>query len=107
MPQAFVFLTAVAGRYGLQNPGLAGNCWRERFRRRSADRKAYGEAECRVQVTANTHLVLQTASPRCQRSLLEFFQSFGRTACEYDRRRLQRLEAVQRAAGGGLQPSTG
>src|SRR2546426_11549857 len=103
MPQAFVSLMAVAGRCWLQNPGLADNCWRECFRQLSPDRKAYGEAERRVQVRASTHLVLQMASPRCQRLPLEFFQSFGRTACVYDRRRLQRLEAVQRSVRGDLQ----
>src|SRR5881409_537758 len=102
MHRAFLSLMAVAERYGLQNPELADNLWRECGRQLSRGRRVYGKAECRVQVRANTHLVLQTAFRHCQRSPLEFFRSFGRTACAYDRRRLPRLEAVQRAAGGGL-----
>src|SRR6266550_5069593 len=103
MPRAFLSLTAVAGHYGLQNLQLADNSWRECTRPLSPDRRVYGEVEHRIQVTANTHLALQTASPHCQHSPLEFFQSFYQTACEYDRRRLRGRRALQRLVRGALQ----
>src|SRR5439155_8551044 len=107
MLQAFLSLMAVAERYGLRTPELADNSWRECAQQLSPDRRVYGEVERRVQVRANARLVLQTASPHCQHSPLESFQSFDRTACGYDRRRALRPGMVQRAAGGGLQRSTG
>src|SRR5437016_1628050 len=103
MPRAFLSLMAVAGRYGLQNLEPADNSWRECAQQLSRDRTMYGEAERRVQVRANTRRVLQTASRHCQRSPLEFFQSFGRTACGYDRRRLRARRVLQRLVRGGLQ----
>src|SRR2546422_5153194 len=75
MLQVSLPLMGIAGRYVLQNLELVDTSCLECAQQLSRDRRAYAEAERRVQVGANRRLVPQTAFPHCQHSQLEPFRS--------------------------------